>query len=259
MTLYSEQYGDPANPDLVLLHGWAMNSLVWQPLLAPLAEHFHLTLIDLPGLGRSHARPVPYNSATLVQALLQAAPAKAHWLGWSLGGQLALKLAAAAPQRVEKLVTIASNPCFVQRPDWPSAMTEATYQGFVDALAENPDKTLSRFIMLQTQGAEAARSSLKQLKAVLAQAQLQPPSALAPSLALLWDDERASLAALAVPTLMLFGAEDQLVPAAVAEACAAMQPALHCRTYAGAGHVPFLSHPDVLLANLLGFLQGSEA
>lgn len=258
MKLHYEHYGNSDNPALVLLHGWGMNSQVWQPLIEPLAQDFHLTLIDLPGLGASREYPQPYGRDAVIDALLAVAPAKASWIGWSLGGQLALALAAKAPERVERLVMLASNPCFVQREGWSEGMSQDTYQGFAQALQQNAAKTLTRFIMLQVQGAEAARPCLKQLKAVLA-AQQEPATALAESLALLEEDERLSLAQLAQPLLMLFGAEDQLVPAAAADACKAIRPETEIRVYAGAGHVPFLSHPEVLLADLLDFLQAGAS
>ena len=254
MKLHYEHYGNSENPALVLLHGWGMNSQVWQPLIEPLSRHYHLTLIDLPGQGASRDFPEPYRRDEVIAALLAVAPEKASWIGWSLGGQLALALAAKAPQRVERLVMIASNPCFVQREGWSEGMSAETYQGFADALDLNAAKTLSRFIMLQVQGAEDARASLKQLKAVLA-AQQEPASALAQSLALLTEDERCSLAQLSQPLLMLLGAEDQLVPASVAEACKAIRPQTEIRVYAGAAHVPFISHTEVLLADLQEFLQ----
>jgi len=256
--LHYEQYGNPQHPALVLLHGWGMNSQVWQSLIEPLSQHYHLTLIDLPGLGASQAYPEPYTTEAVIESLLENAPQKASWIGWSLGGQLALALAAQAPERVEKVVTLASNPCFVQRDGWTEAMSGETYQGFAEALEVNATKTLSRFIMLQVQGAEEARPSLKQLKAVLA-AQQEPATALAQSLALLQQDERLSLAQLPQPLLMLFGAEDQLVPATAADACKAIRPETEVRVYAGAGHVPFLSHPDVLLADLFDFLQAGTS
>ncbi|MCP5077676.1 MAG: alpha/beta fold hydrolase, partial [Psychromonas sp.] len=41
--------------DLVLLHGWGVNSAVWQPVVELLGKHFRLHLIDLPGFGESKA------------------------------------------------------------------------------------------------------------------------------------------------------------------------------------------------------------
>ena len=78
--------------DLVLLHGWGMNSAVWSGFTRRLAERWRLTLIDLPGHGAS-----PYRGETVLQqwadACLESAPQRAVWLGWSLGGLVALEAA----------------------------------------------------------------------------------------------------------------------------------------------------------------------
>lgn len=250
---YFEQHGDSAKPALVLLHGWGMNAEVWREHLPALSEHFHLTLIDLPGLGRSPADPEQYSSAAVIEQLLSVAPPRAIWLGWSLGGQLALALAASHPERVQALVMVASNPCFVQRDDWACAMAQETYQGFAGALAVSAEKTLTRFIMLQTQGAEAGRDTLKQLKQVL---KVTPePAALEASLRLLERDERAALANIRVPVLMQLGDKDLLVPVNVAEGCRALNPALTVQVYEGAGHLPFCSHPQQWLNDLCRFAE----
>ena len=51
MTVHIETVGRGA--PLILLHGWAMHSGLWTPLLSPLANHFQLHLVDLPGHGHS--------------------------------------------------------------------------------------------------------------------------------------------------------------------------------------------------------------
>ncbi|MDI3322788.1 pimeloyl-ACP methyl ester esterase BioH [Pontibacterium granulatum] len=252
--LYTEQHGNPANPALVMLHGWGMNSSIWLNVLPALEEHFSITLIDLPGLGQSPALDrLTFDAA--VDALLAAAPKRAHWLGWSLGGQLAVAAAAKAPGRVSALVMVASNPCFVARDDWVSAMDTETYQGFKGSLADNPAKTLTRFIMLQTQGAEAGRDSLKMLKQLLKE---DRPSALAPALTLLETDARDALVELEIPVLLQFGEKDLLVPVSAVEGCAALNAEAKTAVYEGAGHLPFISHTSRWCDDVIAFLSGAH-
>ena len=62
--------------DLVLLHGWGMSSLVWDEILPELLENFRVTVIDLPGFGRS---PIPggeYDLDYLSKHVLNVAPRK---------------------------------------------------------------------------------------------------------------------------------------------------------------------------------------
>ncbi len=251
MKLYTESYPNPGAPELVLLHGWGMSSDIWQPLLPELSRRYSLTLIDLPGLGRSPALAEPLTLSSVVDALLSAAPETANWLGWSLGGQLALACAAVAPERVERLVTVASSPCFVQRDDWDCAMEEAVFAGFETALQDQPAKTLSRFMMLQTQGAEAGKETLKQLREIQ---QSLSHAMLPQTLQLLREDCRELLAKLSMPVMQIFGERDQLLPQSVAQACASLTGRFS-HLYSGAGHLPFLSHPDLFCQDLKAFLE----
>lgn len=253
--LYTEQRGNPAKSALVMLHGWGMNSSIWQSVLPVLEEHFSITLIDLPGLGQSPALD-NFTFDAAVDALLTAAPERAHWLGWSLGGQLAVAAAAKAPERVSALVMVTSNPCFVARDDWACAMDTETYLGFKGALADNPAKTLTRFIMLQTQGAEAGRETLKLLKQLVKDDQA---SALAPALTLLETDARNALVELKMPVLLQFGEKDLLVPVGAAEGCVALNATVKTVVYEGAGHLPFISQTERWCNELITFLAEARA
>lgn len=251
MSLYVKQYLSADKPNLVLLHGWGMSSDVWGAFAETLADYFSLTLIDLPGLGRSTDYPTPYTMKSVVEQLTEQVPEKASWLGWSMGGQIAVEFAATYPQRVEKLITVASNPCFVQRDDWSCAVEESVHQQFETSLDANIGKTLQRFIMLQTQGAELGRETLKFLKAILKELDHAAPIE---SLSLLRGDARASLSQLTMPVLQLFGEKDNLVPLDAAEACQQLSKG-GVKVYSDAGHLPFYSHQTEVIADVVSFLQ----
>jgi pimeloyl-[acyl-carrier protein] methyl ester esterase len=249
MTLYHRQLG--AGPDLVLLHGWGMNGAVWEPLLPGLSAHFRLTIPELPGHGGS----APLASADLAQwaaACLAVAPPRAYWLGWSLGGQVALQAALSAAQRVRGLTLVAATPRFVQADDWDCAMPTGTFRQFAAALGDDPNATLMRFLGLQVSGAEHARETLRLLRAELTQ---RPPASrvgLEQGLALLLEtDLRPRLAELACPTHWLFGGRDTLVPPTIRGRIREALPPATVDTIDGAGHAPFLSHPQESLRTLL--------
>ena len=249
MSLYRDTRG--YGPDLVLLHGWGMNAAVWEPIAPGLSERFRLTILELPGHGGS----APADAADLsewVALCLAAAPASAHWLGWSLGGQLALGAALAEPQRVTGLSLVATTPRFVQAPDWPCAMPVATFAQFAAALHDEPDATLARFLALQVKGAEHGRETLKLLRAELQQRPSASEAGLAQGLDLLLrNDLRAGLGRLACPSHWLFGSRDTLVPAALQTQLRAYLPDADIEEIAGAGHAPFLSHPYASLDALM--------
>jgi pimeloyl-[acyl-carrier protein] methyl ester esterase len=240
MSLHIELHGNPEAQPLVLLHGWGMTSAIWQSWLPQLENDYRLLLIDLPGLGSSPFDGDQYSVQAVVDQIAVQTESlfdqPAIWLGWSLGGVIAAQLAASYPQQAKALITIATNPCFVQREDWEQAMDTATFEGFQQALEQHPAKTLNRFAMLQVQGDPQAKALLRQLKQLLADT--DSPSHLAESLALLADDYRPLFAGLEIPRLHLFGSADALVPVAVSQ-----QPLLqaHSQVIEGSAHLPFIS------------------
>ena len=107
--------------ELVLLHGWGCNREVWRPLLVLLRPWANITLLDLPGCapGLPGAVKNEPELAGLLAGILECCPEQAVYVGWSLGGQLAIELALHEPQRVLAVVTVCSNPRFVATGDWP--------------------------------------------------------------------------------------------------------------------------------------------
>ncbi|MGH8029540.1 MAG: alpha/beta fold hydrolase, partial [Arenimonas sp.] len=94
-----------AGPALVLLHGWAMHGGIFAPLVDALRERFTLHLVDLPGHGRARDSVQPLQLAPVAEALADALP-RAPWVGWSLGGLVALQVAQARPERVRGLAML---------------------------------------------------------------------------------------------------------------------------------------------------------
>lgn len=242
-------------PDLVLLHGWGMNGAVWSELAEAIGGDFRLHLVELPGHGDSPLQTGP-ELADWARACLEAAPPRAAWVGWSLGGLLALQAALLAPKRVSRLVLVAGTPRFVQGPDWAPAMARATLEQFGAALVRDPETTLDRFLGLQVRGSDQARTTLRQLRAGFRERPLPRPEALEQGLALLLHaDLRSRLSELQAPSLWFQGERDTLVPAALGDELAGRLPAAEFTLMPGAGHAPFLSHGPEFTGRLRGFLQ----
>jgi pimeloyl-[acyl-carrier protein] methyl ester esterase len=246
-------------PALVLLHGFAMHGGLFAPLLPELAPRFRVHAVDLPGHGCSAPGPVR-DIASLARAIDEATAAVEGPLivvGWSLGGQAALQWALARPERVGKLVLVATTPSFVARDDWPSALATDALARFGDELRVAYRLTLLRFLTLQMQGSEDGRRTLAQLRGSLFDRGEPSPATLASTLAILvGTDLRSSLHAISAPALVIAGERDTLVPVAATHALAAALPRASHATIAGAAHAPFLSHPDAFLDALGPFVDG---
>ncbi|WP_075182545.1 pimeloyl-ACP methyl ester esterase BioH [Pantoea sp. 1.19] len=250
-TLYWQTLGE-GNTDLVMLHGWGLNAEVWQDIVPRLRPHFRLHLVDLPGYGRSGGWPaLPLTE--MAAALSARAPARALWLGWSLGGLVATQFALSQPAQVRGLITVASSPCFTACRDWPGIAPE-TLDQFSQQLGSDYARTVERFLALQTLGTASARGDARRLKAVVL-SQPQPPVAvLEGGLAILRDvDLRPQLATLTSPALRLYGHLDGLVPRRIATALDTLWPSSRSQVIDKAAHAPFISHPEAFCDALLAF------
>lgn len=250
MSLFIERRGD--GEPLVLLHGWGLHGGVFAPLVARLSERFETWNVDLPGHGRS-APLAAFSLDAVAGRVAAAVPAGATWLGWSLGGMVALAAARhAAPLR---LVLVGASPRFIADGDWPGTPADVLH-GFAESLTQDYRATLKRFVALQARGSEHAREETKQLRDHLFDHGEPDTGALRGGLAILEQaDLRPDLADCATPTLLVGGQRDTLVPAAALEATASRLPRGRLALIEGAGHAPFLSHPAPFAAALAEFLD----
>jgi pimeloyl-[acyl-carrier protein] methyl ester esterase len=237
-------------PELVFVHGWGMNSAVWEQVSAHLQRRFRCTLIDLPGHGAS-----PWGGEETLDewagACLDAAPDAAVWVAWSLGALVALRAAADAPGRIRALLAVSGTPRFTQSVGWPHAVAPATLQQFAGTLAKDHWGTLERFLALQIHGSDEARSTLRALKGLLRELPVPHPRALEVGLGLLQGtDLRTEAGALCVPSRWLLGDRDTLVPRGAAADLRRLIPGAEVELVHGAGHAPFLSHPAAFFAAL---------
>jgi pimeloyl-[acyl-carrier protein] methyl ester esterase len=236
-------------PALVLIHGWAMHGGIFAPLTRRLVERFEVHLVDLPGHGHSRddeARCYPLDCA---RALLTRVP-RALWVGWSLGGLVALRAAQAEPGKVRALGLIASNPRFVLGDDWPHGVAHEVFAQFGAGLRGDWRRTLERFLALEAHGSARAQAELRELKAQLFERGEPSLAALECGLdALDRSDLRDVLKQLAMPSLWIAGRRDRLVPPAAMRWAA--EQARGDFLEISAGHAPFLSHADEVAAALV--------
>jgi len=254
MTLYYEQHG--RGPDVVLIHGWAQHSGLWTDVARALSADFRVTVPDLPGHGRSRDfLPREFTADVLAGEVRRVLPGPAIWIGWSLGGFVALAAAQRDPDKVAKLVLVGATPKYVQSPDWPHAMSLAVLEQFAQNLEQDYAATLERFLSLQMAAGED-RAVLRRLRDEMFRYGEPPTAALHEGLRLLREeDRRAALPGIAVPTLVVHGERDRIAPVGAARFLAAHLPNARLELVPGAGHAPFLSHTAHFLEKLKEFMH----
>ncbi len=242
-------------PDLVLIHGWAMHSGIFAPLSERLAQRFRLHLVDLPGHGDNHGyEPGSFTPERVARSIAQATPA-AIWVGWSLGGLVALRGALDFPDQVRGLVEIAASPRFVRADDWRDAVPATIFREFGAGLVGAFRPAIERFLALETLGSANAQEELRELKAHVFERGEPSEQALLDGLAILDQiDYREEIASLKMPNLWVAGRRDRLIPPA-AMRWAAEHSIRGEFLEISAGHAPFLSHADQVAAAISAFSE----
>lgn len=103
----SERPAGPERESVVLLHGFGGTSRSWEGVIAHLpAERYRPLALDLPGHGEQADARRPITFESCVQGVLERAPRRFVLAGYSMGGRIALQIALAAPERIERLVLV---------------------------------------------------------------------------------------------------------------------------------------------------------
>lgn len=235
---------------LVLLHGWSMNVSVWQPVLAELEKKYTVYRVDLPGHGCSRV-PAPDSCEQWLDGILEVVPDESVWLGWSLGGTLALSVAAHYPQRVKRLVLVAATAKFVAAEDWPDAVEQEVWSRFVGLFEQDPVLANKQFMQLQSLGVIGPRKLGSALLDMQTNGGAPSAQGLIKGLELLGaTDLRPALSGLECPIHLMLGEHDKLIPASAGAAMQALNTNVVVDVIAQAGHVPFVSHPKEFIAVL---------
>ncbi len=249
-------YQQGEGPPLTLIHGWGMNSAVFEPLVQKLSGEFSITRVDLPGHGQS-AWPGELDLDDQVDMLAEVLPDSAL-LGWSLGGLYALRLTKRYPEKFNKLVLVSCNPCFVQRENWQTAVDATVFAEFSASLIDNWRLTIRRFLGLQMHGVDQSRSLIRQISELLLNGGEPDPEAMQFGLDLLLNlDARNELKQVDVPVMEILGQRDTLVPAGLADQLPLINPSIRVECVARSAHAPFLSHSDLFADLIREFIKPS--
>ena len=239
--------------ECVLLHGWGMNQGVWHqllPKLTALNTNYVFKALDLPGFGQNNFLPEPYTLESVAKSIAEKLADQTCIVAWSLGGLIAVYIAKHWPEKVSKIIMVASSPYFTQQDNWPGIKVEVL-ENFVVQLQRNSQKTIERFLAIQALGSEHAKEDIKLLKqSINAQPEPSPLALNAGLNILLNDDLRNEFSALKQPIYGIFGRLDSLVPQEAIEFMHDLNSRFESKILSKASHAPFISHPDEFIRAL---------
>ena len=260
------------NEPLVLIHGWGSDSNTWNLILLELRKNLNILAIDLPGFGKSYTFKQDIGKSkyfppleSYIDAILEVIPDHSSLMGWSLGGALATCLLGREPSRFSSLIAIATNPCFIKNMDWNFGMSNKNFNDFYSLFKKNPSVCLKNFYALQRCG-DIEETNLSKLLKVseaerityftdLVQAKERHFSWLSGLNLLAEIDNRDVLRSLEMPSLHIFGENDQLVDARVANKIKELNPLQQIKIYKQKSHVLHTSITKEVSSVVVKFLQ----
>lgn len=249
-----------SGPPLIMLHGWSMSSAVFTEVAEQLGRHYQVLCPDLPGHGGSApALETSVSSYSKVIAEWYQSlelPAVAL-LGWSLGGQVALQLALDGAILLHRLLLVASTPRFSQSASWSHGLPSAQLKALDRNLGRAYEKTMGDFFNLQFVGEKLSKERYRQiLNFAVHSSKLPERNFVQQSLQILsLVDLRQKLADIDLPTQVLHGEIDQIIPVEAGQFLAEQIPGATFERLAAVGHAPFFSKPDDCVARWHKFLQ----
>jgi acetyl esterase len=235
---------------VLFLHG--PFGLTWDRFLDQLAQHRRVIAPEHPGAGQSEGAEAIRNLYDLLLHYADLLDAlglgRLAVVGHSFGGMVAAELAAFAPERVERLVLM--DPLGF----WDDRMPVADYN------AVAPERLLGLLFADPTGPAAEAFRAVPEDPDERVRAIVGRIATLAATNQLVWPIPDKGLASrldrVRMPTLLVWGQKDGIVPPAYAEELAARLPAASVRVIEGAAHMPHVEQPEVVAEAVRMFLRG---
>ncbi|MEU8587443.1 alpha/beta fold hydrolase [Streptomyces sp. NPDC048664] len=242
-----------SGPGLLLAHGAGGGiEANYGPIMEGLAARHTVVGVDYPGSGKNPTTSTPLELDVLADQLVAAADDEGldtfAVCGYSLGGPVAIRVAARHPERVTSLVLTAT----FARPDTRTDLAAAVWHQLYES---GQHVLLAQYLTRLTLGAPVLNSlTPAQVRAAAEQTALALPPGTGAQVDLVRRvDVRADLAPITVPTLVVVTTEDPLIPAALQHQLAEAVPGATTAALA-TGHLPFLERPKEWLEIITGFL-----
>ena len=251
--LHHERAGDDDAPVLLLGCSLGTSVAMWEPQVAPLAAHLRVIRYDHRGHGASPVPSGPYEIEDLgrdVLALMDRLGVERASLGGvSLGGMVAMWLGANAPDRVDRLVLCCTSAHMPPASAWAERAAKVRAAGTTEVVA---DAVVDRWL---TPGFAAAHPATQAwLRSMLLATDPEGYAACCGAIERM--DLRAAVPAIAAPTLVVSGADDQATPPEHQRALADAIPSARLETLSPAAHIASVERADEVTELMLGHLLG---
>jgi len=241
-------------PALVFLHGFPLDHRMWEPVVAPLASQHRVLVLDLPGYGLAEGTPAPDSLHGFAEAvhrtLLRRAHGPAVIVGHSFGGYLTLELLREHPEQFAGLVLTNTRSAA----DTPEAREKrlATVRRLHDP-SERFDVDGMVRVLLAPATLETAKPLVAHVTEIVATASSRT---IISTLRAIADrpDLTPVLPTIRVPTLVVWGEEDHLIPPGESRAMVPLIPAAIGVEIPRAGHLPSLENPTSFAGRVGEFL-----
>ncbi len=239
---------------IVLLHGWGMRGEFFEKQVADLSARFRLVVPDFRGHGDSShlvdGQDLPTLVADVTELIVSLDLSQVILVGWSMGAMVAWGVARGeATSRVSGLVTIDMVPRLLNDESWDFGLREgrdaSVFSKAVDRMRSNwPGFTKIFVPRIFAAGRAAERKQMiDQMMDVVEQN--HPESMAHLWMSMVGQDFRPGLAAIDVPTLVIYGKQSQLYSEEASEWLAAELPNARRVGFADSGHAPHLEEPDL--------------
>lgn len=253
-TLHFLDPNPSGNPGVLLLHGLGVDASSWTLQFGPLIEAgFRPLAPDLPGFGASRYDGRGWSlgraAAELAGLLCELGSGPVHLVGLSMGGAIAQQFVLDTPALVRRLVLASSFAAL--RPERLSGWFYLLRRVLLVSFKGIPEQ--AEFVawrLFPEPGQEPLRRML-----VEQVTHADPRAYRAAMRSLGWFDSRRRLGRIAVPTLVITGANDGTASPAVQRVLAEKIPGARQVVVAGAGHAVSVDHPDEFNRAMLDFLQ----
>ncbi len=240
---------------VLLLHGYLEAIEVWEEFAGQLGKRYRVLLVDLPGhgftgTGGRDTLTMDFMADVVAGTLARAGVERCVVVGHSMGGYVALALAENHPALVEKLVLFHSSP----NADTPEKA--ANRQREIEIVQADRKELLAT----TNPGKGFAPDNLRRCAETIAelgeQIMMMENEAIVAALRGMAarPDRNAAMRRMGVPQLMIFGRNDQYIPAEAAAAIAAGQPQASVVWLEGSGHMGFVEQPEESFERLSDFL-----